>query len=102
MYLWRFTRLNQAFAEHLAESVPPDCTAVSQHPLQVYAISVQSNLVDNTYDQLIPYKKQDVWWEPTQIEYHPIQDRFIELIEIRLTEADGTVVELPGNRHVEA
>ena len=92
-YLWRFTRLNQALAEWLAQSAPPDHVAISQRPLQMYASFVQSKRVDDTYDQLlriIPYKSQDVWWEPTQFEYHPVQDRFIESIEIRLTEANGT------------
>ena len=62
-------------------------------------------MVDDTYDQLIhivPYKSSDVWWEPPQIKYHPVQDQFFESIEIGLTEADGTVVQLPGNRCVEA
>ena len=81
-------------------------TKTSDRPLRVYASFVQSGLVDETYDELLRivlYKSQDVWWEPIQIEYHPVRDRFIESIELRLTEIDdGTVARLPAKRRVEA
>ena len=102
---WWFTRLNQDFADKLVQGHPVDHTAVSDRPLRVYASFVQSGPVDKTYDELlriVPYKSQDEWWEPTQIEYHPVRDQFIESIEFRLFETDGAVARLPRNRRVEA
>ena len=80
------TRLNQAFAETLVQGHPIDHTTVSDRPLCVYASFVQSGQVDEAYDKLLwimPYKSQDVWWEPTHIEYHPVRDQY--------TKTDGTV-----------
>ena len=52
-------------------------------------------MVDNTYDELlhiVPYKGQDVWWELSHMEYHPMRDRFNKSIEIQLTEVDSAVI----------
>ena len=71
---------NQAFTGKLAQGTSIDHAAVSERPLRVYASLVESNFVDDTYDELlriVPFKSQDVWWEPSQIEYHPVQDCFI-------------------------
>ena len=86
---WRFTNLNVAFRSVVGEPT---------RSLHLYSDEAGSNIVGNRMTNLLPevkYKREGrgtIYFEPLHIQYMPLRNEVIEIIQTQVAETNGDLV----------
>ena len=85
---WRFTNLDEAFK---------DLTNHKSRSLFIYCSAGKSQIVGNKITDLlreVPFSANGLgsqYYEPTQLQYKPVRSNHIDIIEVEVSETDGSL-----------
>ena len=95
---WVFTDLDRsfddAFGDHIAYHIP-------KRPLSVYSNAGRSVITGDKVTHLlreVPYNLEEIGYEPKHIQYIPLRSDVVDIIEVQVSESDGSLVNFePGD-----
>ena len=97
---WVFTDLDRSFDEafgdqsYIAYHIP-------KRPLYVYSNAGRSVITGAKVTDLlreVPYNPEEIGYEPKHIQYIPLRSDVVDIIEVQVSESDGSLVNFePGD-----
>ena len=96
---WVFTDLDRSFDDAFGD--PLVYHHIPRRPLYVYSNAGRSVITgDKVTDLLIevPYNPEEIGYEPKHIQYIPLRSDVVDIIEVQVSENDGSLVNFePGD-----
>ena len=91
---WVFTDLDRSFDEAFGDHFRR-VRYLPKRPLYVYSNAGQSVITRDKVTGLlreVPYKPEEIGYEPKHIQYIPLRSDVVDIIEVQVSENDGSLV----------